>query len=1588
MGLLLGYLCLSASASAYEIPDVCLSDQLASLPFIVDVPATTTPHTQRALCVLQAIAEQHPSTNTGNIQYGRSTPLEVTSADGLVKVARDSSGNDIYVRRQAEHAWGDPVQTITTHMMKFYPSYASVTARCISNTGDVIAIGSSDSLVFLPNGELATSRGLVAVITRSSGSGMNRVWSVTQVLTASDAESFGWIVAMSSTGDFIAIASGNYPGSVHVFARTSGIGTSSHWSEVRRLVTSDEQNKLTFLNAVGISADGTRIFIGRNLNIHPPNPKYDQFTAASASAEAWSKGVMHVVPVFPEGIGSIITEAQRVSKTHVLGMGNASVTYDWRNRACNHTAVPWAPQHLLLQNVVLTAWTPDVICGVASSLQTLSIDVDSASAVDAQPVAWRIPFRLLPRLHYFSVKHRAFQVNLSELQVPAATNLTYFDVSGTELSGEAASVNLSSVPHLRFFDVSDTAIVFTSDALASMISSPSALAYLSVSRVLMATSVDLHPLNLLPSLVVANFSHNRLTSVFATDVSFGREKVTGDETGFTLDLSFNNFARVSLGWIACSARLRALLLHHCWHLQELSSVDTNTTCTLERLEVVDASHSRLNTLHPLALAPSPQLKRLNVSHANITSLDFRFAANLSELTQVDLRCNPVHSVVGMDTSECMKTRRWSSGTPRWTRVDLSASVWCGTSVLHRLSDHALCALGAGPVEVLLRDNALSSFSFGWLSGLSDLAVLDLHGNLALSRLEDVDSTLCERSSTSGDARESRLLGLHALKVLDVSGTSTPSLRDVGERALCLLGSLERLNMSGTAISVLPQMLLSWSPKVRELDLSRSRFQLLLSLHHARPSPLPVSFSLLHLNVSSVHPVAELPARLFSSTPRLQELLLRDNGIQRIHENAFAELRQLLVLDLSDNRIDMVHPRALNGLTQLRQLLLTNNPISDGLACLSLSPSHCYIEVAGTFLCSRLWPGSYCDDSQNVYDMCRPGSYCNASTAGRQVLCPAGSFSATEGSTSCSLCPAGFYSGTAGATSCTACETGRYASEQGSSVCVLCPAGRYAPVSVAATSCERCSNGTVQSLPGQLACAACPKGTFAQGTTSCDTCPLGTYADNSDGSTRCTSCPAGSACPLGATAPVACPLGGYSASKASVCSLCPAGRFAVGPQAGFTVDTACEVCPAGRYAPGAGNLKCVLCPAGFYSPVVGARSVDVCVACNRTAECPAGSQSALSVLGVHLQSAAEAGSSHTTTPPDAVNVLQSVAVSSNAAELTTRATTSGGAPASSSVPTVLHIPLTLLPYVVVSGILALLLPLLYKLLPSEKLCAWAETVDLFGLSHAWRPGETLRMKPTLKGAALTFIFIGIALAYVVSSSIEFTMDNTLRSSTLRVVAATETGQTSELVFELQAFASKDDPAGEAACTNGALQVPRAYGLEMTASWSTATASCLWRAVCSGQCSLTGGEMKLTLPVSFVAWRWRLQARDVQQMPSEVTGSGTGRSGAGVYSGVKYTLRVRQTEEVDTRTSEQRFGYDLTGRRACCVSRGGGSLTLTGGTGVQAEEVRPERLSVGAGDTLDIVIALDMVDTKEVTTLTARIGKATSVVLVSHPLTNRA
>ena len=146
------------------------------------------------------------------------------------------------------------------------------------------------------------------------------------------------------------------------------------------------------------------------------------------------------------------------------------------------------------------------------------------------------------------------------------------------------------------------------------------------------------------------------------------------------------------------------------------------------------------------------------------------------------------------------------------------------------------------------------------------------------------------------------------------------IEDLPPNVFAGLSNLEHLVVIGTALQSIANEHFAGLPKLRTLDLSFNRY-----LRFDKTELVSLSLDRLDL-VGCELPDAQLVAAdaQFSVT----QLVLRENKIRKLQNDAFAGVKNLQHLVLSNNSIDDVATGAFAGLTQLQSLDLDVNQVSE------------------------------------------------------------------------------------------------------------------------------------------------------------------------------------------------------------------------------------------------------------------------------------------------------------------------------------------------------------------------------------------------------------------------------------------------------------------------------------------------------------------------------------------------------------------------------------------------------------------------------------------------------------------------------------
>jgi hypothetical protein len=265
-------------------------------------------------------------------------------------------------------------------------------------------------------------------------------------------------------------------------------------------------------------------------------------------------------------------------------------------------------------------------------------------------------------------------------------------------------------------------------------------------------------------------------------------------------------------------------------------------------------------------------------------------------------------------------------------------------------------------------------------------------------------------------------------------------------------------------------------------------------------------------------------------------------------------------------------------------------------------------------CSVATDGAYTPFAGSASFMSAPPGYYSA---GGQlpVICPAGSFATTAGSTACSICPTGTRCPTVGMTAPLQCLPGTFTATSGSTACTVCNRGYYCPDGANIVVCTYRTYADIADDPFRTRnCDPCPAGYYCPSLTSMIVCPAGSYCPMNTGWTiacpagtfrsitggsslerDCAPCTVGSYCPANSSQPIPCPAGKVqpyaSATSAASCVDINPGYIAPTPYTTFA-------CDPGTYQPANGSTVCLPCPYGSYDAATLGR-ISACP------DCPAG-----------------------------------------------------------------------------------------------------------------------------------------------------------------------------------------------------------------------------------------------------------------------------------------------------------------------------------------------------------------------------------------------
>ena len=186
-------------------------------------------------------------------------------------------------------------------------------------------------------------------------------------------------------------------------------------------------------------------------------------------------------------------------------------------------------------------------------------------------------------------------------------------------------------------------------------------------------------------------------------------------------------------------------------------------------------------------------------------------------------------------------------------------------------------------------------------------------------VRDAIVTAIARSTDCAQVTEAQLSELTG--TLDLSGdltTPTPLMA----HDFANLASLEGLNLSGNAISALPDGLFRDLRSLTSLQLSNTALTSLSS------SDFASLVSLTSLEITGGDSLAiSLPANILASSPNLTQLVLADLGLTSLEAGVFSPLPALTTLDISGNSLSSLPAGIFPPLSALTTLDLGDNSLS-------------------------------------------------------------------------------------------------------------------------------------------------------------------------------------------------------------------------------------------------------------------------------------------------------------------------------------------------------------------------------------------------------------------------------------------------------------------------------------------------------------------------------------------------------------------------------------------------------------------------------------------------------------------------------------
>ena len=360
----------------------------------------------------------------------------------------------------------------------------------------------------------------------------------------------------------------------------------------------------------------------------------------------------------------------------------------------------------------------------------------------------------------------------------------------------------------------------------------------------------------------------------------------------------------------------------------------NALAETPHLKTLDLSHNNLDCL-PRAITKQTELKELYLQHNYIALLEAELFENLTQLQVLDISSNFLMIL----PQKLFNPLRYLES------LDLS-----NNSIILLTKDNfgSLRRLE----ELRLSKNKVRNLSHGWLSGMHNLWVLEMDFMLARSTIKHEDHLI---GTPNGDIMQNLetlfVVGngmtyipckhLHKMPRVTYLNMSYNDIQVIEKECFLTLDYLENINLSHNLITEIETRAFNNLTQLQIVDLSHNVLHLVpKGLFDNTPiSTLDVSYNRisyirnntfnglwslesLHLNHNQIHGIA---SHAFRTLYSLESIDLQRNDLRSI-QTQFANLSSLTTLILRNNKLRHVYPNALEG-TSLEVLILDSNQLT-------------------------------------------------------------------------------------------------------------------------------------------------------------------------------------------------------------------------------------------------------------------------------------------------------------------------------------------------------------------------------------------------------------------------------------------------------------------------------------------------------------------------------------------------------------------------------------------------------------------------------------------------------------------------------------